>query len=84
MIVARCIVEGLASGQRFAADAGLIQADAYRQNSSPQQDWSPENIVPEDAPRAVREYLDTLDAAAFGAARPEKPKFTSHSDPASQ
>jgi DDE family transposase len=32
----------------------------------------------------VREYLDTLDDAAFGAATPVKPKFTSHSDPASQ
>lgn len=83
-VVARCIEEGLANGQRFAADASLIQADANRQNSSPQRDWAPEKIAPEDAPRAVREYLDTLDDAAFGAASPVKPKFTSHSDPASQ
>ncbi|SDG44388.1 hypothetical protein SAMN04488117_1212 [Celeribacter baekdonensis] len=34
--------------------------------------------------RAVREYLDTLDDAAFGAASDVQPKFTSHSDPASQ
>lgn len=34
-VVARCIAEGLASGQRFAADASIIQADANRQNSSP-------------------------------------------------
>lgn len=32
----------------------------------------------------MREYLDTLDDAAFGAATPVKPKFTSHADPASQ
>jgi hypothetical protein len=32
----------------------------------------------------VREYLDTLDDAAFGAASPVGPKLTSHSDPASQ
>ncbi|MFW8596488.1 IS1182 family transposase [Cribrihabitans neustonicus] len=83
-VVARCIEEGLASGQRFAADASLIQADANRQNSSPKADWAPEKITPEDAPRAVREYLATLDDAAFGAASPVKPKFTSHSDPASQ
>lgn len=83
-VVARCIEEGLASGQRFAADASLIQADANRQNSSPQSDWTPEKIDPDDAPRAVREYLETLDDAAFGAASPVKPKFTSHSDPASQ
>ena len=35
-------------------------------------------------PRAVKEYIDTLDDAAFGAASEVKPKFTSHSDPASQ
>lgn len=83
-VVARCIAEGLASGQRLAADASLIQADANRQNSTPQTDWHPEKISPKDAPRAVRGYLDTLDDAAFGAASPVKPKFTSHSDPASQ
>ncbi|MAU44407.1 MAG: IS5/IS1182 family transposase [Yangia sp.] len=37
-----------------------------------------------DAPRAVREYPETLDEAAFGAASEVQPKFTSHSDPASQ
>lgn len=83
-VVARCIAEGLASGQRLAADASLIQADANRQNSTPQTDWHPASINPEDAPRAVREYLATLDDAAFGAASPVEPKFTSHSDPASQ
>jgi transposase len=85
-VVARCIVEGLASGQRFAADASLIHADANRQNSSAEADWVRrcETISPEAAPRAVREYLATLDDAAFGAASPVKPKFTSHSDPASQ
>jgi hypothetical protein len=30
----------------------------------------------------VREYLDTLDEAVFGAASEVKPKFTSHSDSA--
>lgn len=38
----------------------------------------------QDAPRAVREYLDVLDNAAFGAASEMEPKFTSHSDPVSQ
>jgi hypothetical protein len=37
-----------------------------------------------DAPRAVRECLDTLDDEAFGAATTTKPKFTAHADPASQ
>lgn len=48
------------------------------------QTGSPDKIDPEKAPRAVREYLDTLDDAAFGAASPVELKFTSHSDPAAQ
>jgi transposase len=83
-VVARCIAEGLASGQRLAADASIIQADANRQNSTPKSDWQPGSIDPEEAPRAVREYLETLDDAAFGGASSVEPKFTSHSDPASQ
>ena len=34
--------------------------------------------------RSVREYLDTLDEAAWGAASEVKPKFVSQSDPAAQ
>ncbi len=83
-VVARCITEGLVSGQRLAVDASLIAADTNRQNSSSQSEWELDKINPEDAPRAVREYLETLDEAAFGAATPVQPKFTSHSDPASQ
>ncbi|PZQ96139.1 MAG: IS1182 family transposase [Cereibacter sphaeroides] len=83
-VVVRCLTEGLASGQRLAADASIIQADANRQNSTPKSNWQADRINPEDAPRAVKEYLATLDDAAFGAASPVEPKFTSHSDPASQ
>ena len=83
-VVTRCIAEGLVSGQRLAVDASLIEADTNRQNSTPKEEWQPDKIAPEDAPRAVREYLATLDEAAFGAATPVQPKFTSHSDPASQ
>lgn len=83
-VVACCITEGLVSGQRLAVDASLIAADANRQNSSPPSELKLDTINPEDAPRAVREYLTTLDEAAFGAATPVQPKFTSHSDPASQ
>lgn len=82
--VARCIREGLASGQRMAVDASLIGADANKQNSTPKEDWDASGINPVDAPRAAREYPDTLDEAAFGAASEVPPKFTSHSDPASQ
>jgi hypothetical protein len=82
--VARCIADGLVSGQRLAADASLIEADANKQNSTPKEDWDRSAIDPNDAPRAVKEYLDVLDDAAFGAASEVEPKFTSHSDPASQ
>lgn len=82
--VARCIADGLVSGQRLAADASLIEADANKQNSTPKEDWDRNAIDPNDAPRAVKEYLDVLDDAAFGAASEVQPKFTSHSDPASQ
>ncbi|WP_300063657.1 IS1182 family transposase [uncultured Roseobacter sp.] len=84
MTVARCIEEGLVSGQRMAIDASLIEADANKQNSTPKEEWDASRIDPADAPRAVREYLDVLDEAAFGAASEVQPKFTSHSDPASQ
>ncbi len=83
-VVARCINEGLVSGQRLAVDASLIEADTNRQNSTSKEEREPDKINPEDAPRAVREYLATLDEAAFGAATIVQPKFTSHSDPAAQ
>lgn len=76
-VVARCIKEGLASGQRLAADASLIQADANRQSSTPQADWEQDKIDPSDASRAVREYPETVDDEGFGAASAVEPKFTS-------
>jgi len=82
--VAFCIAEGLVSGQRMAVDASLIEADANRQYSAPKEECDPARVDVDAAPRAVREYLDTLDEAAFGAASEVQPKFTSFSDPASQ
>ncbi len=83
-VVARCIKEGLVGGDIFATDASIIRADANKQNSTPKEEWEPNNLDPSTVPRAVKEYLDVLDDAAFGAASEVKPKFTSHSDPASQ
>jgi hypothetical protein len=34
------------SGQRFAADASLIEADANKQNSTPKADWDHSAIDP--------------------------------------
>ncbi|WP_413220012.1 IS1182 family transposase [Tritonibacter mobilis] len=83
-VVAQCIAHDLVGGQGFAVDASLISADVQKQSSSRQDKWDASAIDPKDAPRAVREYLDTLDAEAFGAATPVQPKFTAHADPASQ
>lgn len=83
-VVARCIAEGLVGGETFAADASLIRADANKQYAAPKAEWDPNRIDVAAAPRAVREYLDVLDDAAFGAASEVDPKFTSFADPASQ
>jgi len=82
--VARCMAEGLVGGQGFAVDASLISAYVQKQNSSNPEDWATRLADVDDAPRAVQEYLDTLDDEAFGAATTTKPKFTAHADPASQ
>ena len=39
-VVAQYIEAGLASGQRYAADASIIAADANRQQSPPKADWN--------------------------------------------
>ena len=83
-VVLRCIEEGLVGGTGFAVDASLIMADVDKLNSSAQAQWHVAAIDPKEAPRAVREYLETLDVAAFGAATSAQPKYVSHADPASQ
>jgi transposase len=81
--VQTCINEGLVGGEGFACDASLIAADANKQRSLSGEDWD-RRPVPENAARAVEEYLATLDDAAFGAASDVRPKFISPSDPAAQ
>lgn len=82
-VVERCIEVGLVGGEGFAVDASLIEADANRQRSIPGVEWK-KQIDPAAASRAVKEYLATLDDAAFGAATEVQPKFVSPSDPAAQ
>ncbi len=82
-VVRRCIDEDLVGGEGFAVDASLIQADANKQRSLPGNEWDIADL-PVEPGQAVREYLETLDDAAFGAASPTKPKFVSPSDPAAQ
>ena len=82
-VVEACIAAGLVGGEGFAVDASLIVADANKQRSIPGAEWNKESD-PATASRAVKEYLATLDDAAFGAASEVTPKFVSPSDPAAQ
>jgi transposase len=82
-VVGACIAAGLVGGEGFAVDASLIEADANKGRSIPGAEWN-KNIDPKQAGRAVREYLATLDDAAYGAATQVVPKFVSRSDPAAQ
>src|SRR5512146_2923571 len=72
--VERCLAEGLVGGEGFAVDGSLIRADAHRQRGQPE-------LPPDASSRAVREYLDVLDDAAFGGATPVAPKAISPTDP---
>jgi hypothetical protein len=74
---------GLVGGDGFAVDASLIVADANKQRSIPGAEWSKE-LDSQEVSRAAKEYLATLDDAAFGAASSVTPKFVSPSDPAAQ
>ena len=82
-VVEACIEAGLVGGEGFAVDASLIEADANRQRSIPGVEWK-KQIDPRAASRAVKEYLATLNDAAYGAASEVQPKFVSASDPAAQ
>lgn len=82
-VVGDCIGAGLVGGEGFAVDASLIVADANKQRSIRGAQWN-RAIDPRTASRATKEYLATLDDAAFGAASEVRPKFVSPSDPAAQ
>src|SRR5437868_13623349 len=82
-VVGACIGAGLIDGEGFAVDASLIVADANKQRSTPGARWNKE-LDAEAVSRATKEYLATLDDAAFGAASDVAPKFVSPSDPAAQ
>ena len=75
--VERCLSEGLVGGEGFAVDGSLIRADANRQRGQTE--------LPSDvSSRAVREYFEVLDDAAFGGASPVAPKVISPTDPAAR
>jgi len=82
-VVGACIEAGLVGGEGFAVDASLIVADANKQRSTPGSQWN-KQLDAQAVARATKEYLATLDDAAFGAASDVAPKFVSPSDPAAQ
>ena len=82
-VVETCLTAGLVGGEGFAVDASLIAADANKQRSIPGSEWN-KMRDPAAGSRAMKEYLATLDDAAFGAATDVTPKFVSPSDPAAQ
>src|SRR5665213_3257203 len=93
-VVRACMTAGLVSGEGFAIDASVIEADASRNHRIEGK----LTALPDDAKamRPVREYLGALDKAAAaetaGSADesddappgnpPSEPKFTSLTDPA--
>jgi transposase len=77
--VAACMAQGLVGGEAFAVDASMVRADANRKNGHDNGDRPPTGGTP-----AVRDYLATLDDAAFGAATTTMPKVISPVDPAAR
>jgi len=82
-VVGTCIAAGFVGGEGFAVDASLIEADANKCRSTPGTRWN-KDIDLEQARRAAKDYLATLDDPAYGAASEVTPKFVSPSDPAAQ
>src|SRR5258706_7058750 len=78
-VVEACISAGLVGGKEVAGDASLIAADANKQRSIPGSEGVKERDA-ETARRAVKEYMATLDDAAFGAGTHGTPQVGSPAD----
>jgi Transposase DDE domain len=73
--------EGLVGGEGFAIDASLVKADAARARGIPGAAIDCRDLGPAHTSRAVREYLEGIDAAG----RPERMrKNISITDPAAE
>lgn len=79
-VLERCMTEGLVGGEAFSVDGSLIQADADRCKGP----LGEEGLPPGKKSRAIQEYLEALDDAAFGAATTKTPKYVSETDPAAR
>src|SRR6202048_4904023 len=61
-VLERCMSEGLVGGEGFAIDASVVKADAARASAIPGAAIDYRALGPAQASRAVREYLEGLDA----------------------
>jgi len=80
-VLQRCMNEGLVGGEGFAIDASVVKADAARARGIPGAAIDYRADGPAQATRAVREYLEGIDAEG----RPETlRKNISITDPAAE
>ena len=80
-VLERCMNEGLVGGEGFAIDASVVKADAARASAILGAAIDYRALGPAQASRAVREYLEGLDAEG----RPETMrKSISVTDPAAE
>jgi len=61
-VLRRCMSEGLVGGEGFAIDASVVKADAARASAIPGATIDYRALGPAQASRAMREYLQGLDA----------------------
>ena len=78
-VVRRCMEAGLISGEGFAVDASVIEADAsrFQRVEGNEIEWSEEQL----SSRPVREYLAALDGDHAPTNPQRKPKALSPTDP---
>ena len=62
-VLQRCVSEGLVGAEGFAVDASVVKADAARASGMPGAAIDKVAYGPAQASRAVREYLEGIDAA---------------------
>src|ERR1700724_1449589 len=61
-VLKRCMSEGLVGGEGFAIDASVVKADAARPSAIPGAAMNQQALGPAQASRAVREYLEGIEA----------------------
>src|SRR6201984_1334654 len=75
-VLERCMSEGLVGAEGFAIDASVLKADAARASGMPGAAIDKVAYGPAQASRAVREYLEGIDAADRGETAPKNISVT--------